>query len=200
MLEEYSNALKERNEDLDQLTDELVQVFCFEDIEESSEAQKATLIQRIIKLGGDNYTYDDLRRDLMIVEIGNNAKRQIQDSGPSPKDNQQGKEGNMIGKDSYLNSQPCIINRIIKELEHAYIEEKSYKEKISNLNIEKVLVELGIQKNQVGLCSPNFGKVKGKRGRRSLKDLREFEGLYREQKKIDQLLNIGKGKSLPKQV
>jgi hypothetical protein len=52
--------------------------------------------------------------------------------------------------------------------------------------------------NQEGLTTPNYGKPKGKRGRRSLKDLREAEGLAREQRKIDELLNMGKGKDLPK--
>ena len=53
--------------------------------------------------------------------------------------------------------------------------------------------------NQEGLSSPKYNKVKGKRGRRSLKKLRELDGLSREQKKIDHLLNIGKGKYLPKE-
>jgi hypothetical protein len=58
--------------------------------------------------------------------------------------------------------------------------------------------ELGIAMNQEGLTTPNYGKPKAKRGRRSLKDLRETEGLAREQRKIDELLNMGKGKDLPK--
>ena len=52
--------------------------------------------------------------------------------------------------------------------------------------------------NQEGRTSPNCGKPKGKRGRKSLKELREFEGLAREQRKIDEILNMGKGKDLPK--
>ena len=58
--------------------------------------------------------------------------------------------------------------------------------------------ELGIEMNQEGLTSPKYGKPKGKRGRRSLKNLREVEGLAREQRKIDEILNIGKGKCLPR--
>ena len=52
--------------------------------------------------------------------------------------------------------------------------------------------------NQEGLSSPKYGRVKGKRGRKSLKELREVDGLSKEQQKIDQLLNNGKGKCLPK--
>ena len=58
--------------------------------------------------------------------------------------------------------------------------------------------ELGIFMNQEGRTSPVYGKPKGKRGRRSLKEIRESEGLAREQRKIDELLNTGKGKGLPK--
>lgn len=38
--------------------------------------------------------------------------------------------------------------------------------------------------------------MKGKRGKRSLKELMEEDGLSREQQKVDQLLNNGKGKFL----
>ena len=58
--------------------------------------------------------------------------------------------------------------------------------------------EFGILMNQEGLTSPIYGKLKRKRGRKSLKELRESEGLAREQKKIDELLKTGKGKFLPK--
>ena len=52
--------------------------------------------------------------------------------------------------------------------------------------------------NQAGLSSPVCGRSKGRRGRKSLKELREANGLCKEQIKIDDLLNIGKGKCLPK--
>ena len=109
-------------------------------------------------------------------------RSQILERGSTPKDtDQRNNLENMIGKDSDMDSQPCIINKIIKELEHEDIEGIDDKKMINSLNSGKVLVNLGIQKNQVGLSSPNFGKEKGKRGRRSLKDLREVEGLGREQ-------------------
>lgn len=68
-----------------------------------------------------------------------------------------------------------------------------------DLKIGKAIEFLGIQRNQDSLSSPIFGKIKGKRGRRSLKDLREAEGLSREQQKIDHLFKVGKGKCLPKE-
>lgn len=60
--------------------------------------------------------------------------------------------------------------------------------------------EFGIHMNHEVLTSPICSKPKGKRGRRSLKDLREAEGLAREQRKIDELLNMVKGKCLPKAI
>ena len=47
-------------------------------------------------------------------------------------------------------------------------------------NAKNDLEHLGIQMNQQGLNSPNFGRVKGKRGRKSLKELREVDGQARE--------------------
>ena len=52
--------------------------------------------------------------------------------------------------------------------------------------------------NQEGVESPNNGKVKPKRGTKSLKELREVDGQTREQQKISQLFNTWKGKILPK--
>ena len=67
--------MSSRDENLEQLTDELVQVFSFQEINNSSEEQKTELIQRIIKLGGSNYTCDDLRRDLISIEAKDKARR-----------------------------------------------------------------------------------------------------------------------------
>ena len=49
------------------------------------------------------------------------------------------------------------------------------------LNMLENTDQLGIQKNQEGLISPNYGKVKFKRGRKSLKELREAYGNAKEQ-------------------
>ena len=45
-----------------------MQVFSFENINDSSKAQKEELIQRILKLGGNNYTCEDLRRELLTIK------------------------------------------------------------------------------------------------------------------------------------
>ena len=51
-----------------------------------------------------------------------------------------------------------------------------------------------------GPKSPCCGKTKGKRGRKTLKELRELEGLNKDQQKMDQIFYNGKGKCLPDQV
>jgi hypothetical protein len=51
--------------------------------------------------------------------------------------------------------------------------------------------------NREGLNSPKYGRAKAKRGRKSLKELREVDRQEKEQQKINQLLNTGKGKFLP---
>lgn len=57
---------------------------------------------------------------------------------------------------------------------------------------------MGIAANEDGHNHPKCGKFKGRRGRKSLKELREVAGQAREQKKINDILKAGKGKSLPK--
>ena len=52
--------------------------------------------------------------------------------------------------------------------------------------------------NQDRLNSPNYGKFKAKRGRKYLKGLRGADEKEKEKKKIIFLLNVGKGKILPK--
>ena len=104
----------------------------------------------------------------------------------------------------------------LKEIEHGFLGKDDLGEKICiELEIEEFRMtgewtpstiqdldihqqKFGIYMNKEGLASPIYGKPKGKRGRRSLKELRESEGLARDQKKIDELLNTGKGKCLPK--
>ena len=71
-------SLKPEDESLEKLTDELVQVFCFENIDNSTKTQKEELIQRILKLRGKDYTIEDLRRDLVSLEMEDNIKGQFQ--------------------------------------------------------------------------------------------------------------------------
>ena len=47
--------------------------------------------------------------------------------------------------------------------------------------------------------TPICGKLKQKRGRKSLKELREAAGQVKEQTKILDILQSGKGKILPKE-
>ena len=53
--------------------------------------------------------------------------------------------------------------------------------------------------NQEGIRTPNYGSLKVKRGRKSLKELREADGQAKEQQKISDIFNVGKGKVLPKE-
>ena len=45
---------------LEQLSEELVQIFNYDNIDNSTVHQKEELIQKIIKLGGKDYTAEDL--------------------------------------------------------------------------------------------------------------------------------------------
>ena len=56
---------------LDQLIDELVQIFFifFDKIDKTLAAQKEEIIQRILKLGGNNYTCEDLKKDILDIEL-----------------------------------------------------------------------------------------------------------------------------------
>ena len=65
----------------------------------------------------------------------------------------------------------------------------------NNKNQEK----LGICMNQEGIRTPRYGSMKGKRGRKKLKELREVDGQEKEQQKIKDIFNAGKGKVLPKE-
>ena len=58
---------------------------------------------------------------------------------------------------------------------------------------------MGIAINQEGLKTPNCGKKKKKWGRKSLKELREATSQAKEQTKIIEILQGGKGKNLPKE-
>ena len=50
------NAVDE-DENLEQLTKELIHVFSYENLDKSSTAPKESLLKRVLKLGGDDYTY-----------------------------------------------------------------------------------------------------------------------------------------------
>lgn len=134
---------EESDDNLDQLTDELVQVFSFEDINNSLEDQKEALIQRIIKLGGCNYTCDDLRRDLISIEVEDKAIRQEQSA--DKKVVVLGKRvDNSIENGVEEDPQVDIINKIIKELESKNTEGKITHKYNKDFRLEKDTEYLGI--------------------------------------------------------
>lgn len=134
----------------------------------------------------------------MSIEAEDKARRQVQNTGR--KTEEMGiSDDNRIKNGIEEDTQKDIINKIISELESENMEGNDIHKRSDDLKIGKAIEFLGIQRNQDSLSSPIFGKIKGKRGRRSLKDLREAEGLSREQQKIDQLFKVGKGKCLPKE-
>ena len=53
--------------------------------------------------------------------------------------------------------------------------------------------------NQEGIKNPRYGKSKVKRGKKSLKELREAKGQAKEQQKISEMFHTGKGKVLLKE-
>ena len=63
---------------------------------------------------------------------------------------------------------------------------------------EANLDQLRIQMNQEGIKSHICGKMKGKRGRKSLKELREVDGHNKEQKKMIRFSILGRGSAFPK--
>ena len=94
--------------------------------------------------------------------------------------------------------QSRVVSQIISDLENEELDKQDVLKKSSEHNLVDIPQHLGIYMNREGLSSPKYGRAKGKRGRRSLKELREADGHCREQQKIDNLLNIGKWKYLPK--
>lgn len=52
---------------LEQLSEELIKVFHFDNLDKRITSQKERLIQKIIKLGGDEYTVEDLQRDMIKI-------------------------------------------------------------------------------------------------------------------------------------
>ena len=91
------------------------------------------------------------------------------------------------------------MQQILQELESEDNEGKVENKSDVVLDVQKNIDQLGIQMNQEGLDSSKCGKEKAKRGRKYLKELREVDDQDREQQKIDQIFNNGKGKCLPKE-
>ena len=92
-----------------------------------------------------------------------------------------------------------LSDRIIQELEEEERDCMADGQTDNNFYIKNNTEQLGISMNQEGIKVPKYGKVKSKRGRKSLKELREVDGKAKEQQKISEMFNIGKGKILPKE-
>ena len=109
--------------------------------------------------------------------------------------NPESNKGNELETEEDQQISKLLITEIIAE-EQQEGEVSSIVEKILD---EQNLDKLGIAMNQEGLITPICGKTKQKRGRKSLKELREAAGQVKDQIKIVDILNNGKGKCLPKE-
>lgn len=178
---------KTKEDNLESLTEELIQVFIFENIDKSSDSQKEDLMQQVLKLGGDNYTYEDLKRDFLIIEgEDKNSKslKIIKDvpiiaQGNDPEES--GLKKLPLTDDRLIEDQVMLAEHILQELENEDKDQKEGKQSKITLNAQENIEQLGIQMNQEGINSPKCGKVKAKRGRKSLKELREADGQAKDQ-------------------
>ena len=75
--------------ELEQLSEDLIRVFSYDNIENSTNSQKEKLIQRIIKIGGKDYTAEDLRRDILKIEVEDNTWKQIRQQGIGSREDQE---------------------------------------------------------------------------------------------------------------
>ena len=155
-------------------------MFNFENIDKSTEAQREDLIQRVLKLGGDNYTCENLKRDLLNIENEDKDMSHSQISGNKiyieQRDKVVGKDSGK-GSDSKMGNQSSLINQILRDLENEDTKGKDSNKLSDAQNAQKTnLDQLGIQMNQEGLNSPKCTKLKARRGMKSLKELREADG------------------------
>ena len=187
--------LEDRN--LEELSEELIKVFDFDNLDKSTTSQKENLIQKIIKLGGNDYTAEDLQRDMIKIQMEDNERKQDNQQKKKSKVNQENIQTNTGERENKGLEEDYLGIKICRELEIEEFERSEEGNTSTAQELGIVQQELGIEMNQEGLSSPIYGKPKRKRGRSSLKNLREVEGLAREQRKIDEILNIGKGKRLP---
>ena len=58
-----------KDNNLEQLSKELIEVFNFDNLDKSTSSQKEKMVQKVIRLGGDNYTTEDLRRDILKIQM-----------------------------------------------------------------------------------------------------------------------------------
>ncbi|GLJ26508.1 hypothetical protein SUGI_0512580 [Cryptomeria japonica] len=179
------------------LPDELLDLFISEIVdEEELEYQKEVLIQEIMSLRNSREDNDDTIEmqqeviEVQKVDLSNNTENVI----------------NSVEHEALEVKEDGI------ELEKEYDEEAitNFPDPSSpagdNVDILDGLFgitnedrQLGIATNLAGLSSPKIDKVKKKRGRKSCIALRSLAGNAENQMKISDILNSGKGKSLPKE-
>ena len=122
-------------------------------------------------MGGENYTSENLRKDLLNIQMEDTKATLVRQTG--------------------------ILNQIMEE-DNTETQELQQRHKIDIVQTsENNIDQLGICMSQEGPKHPCCGKIRGKRGRKSLKELRESESLNKDQQKIDHLFHNGKGKYLP---
>ena len=124
-------------------------------------------MQQVLHLRGDDYTFEDFKRDLLSFEEDQKLNKDTEDMVAKRK----------LEEDvRALKEHQSIVEQILQELGS---EEKEDKErKLSEIvkSEQENLEQLGIKMNQVGVKSPNFVRVNSKRGRRSIKGRREVDG------------------------
>ena len=159
------------------------------------------LVQKIIKLGEEDYTTEDRRRDILKIEMEDNLLQQYENYGNKSKVNQEMNRiriGNLTELNHVDLDKDDIRSKVFNELEkEEFGKTRDIKSPSAHSPID-YQQDLDLHMNQEGLSYPKYDRSKGKRGRKSLKELREADGQCREQQKIDNLLNIGKGKCLPR--
>ena len=65
------------DENLERLTKDLIQVFSLGNLDKSSTNQKKNLLKRVLKLGGEDYSFEDLRKYIMSIEEEDSIQRQV---------------------------------------------------------------------------------------------------------------------------
>ena len=124
-------------------------------------------MQQVLHLRGDDYTFEDFKRDLLSFEEDQKLNKDTEDMVAKRK----------LEEDvRALKEHQSRVEQILQELGS---EEKEDKErKLSEIvkSEQENLEQLGIKMNQVGVKSPNFVRVNSKRGRRSIKGRREVDG------------------------
>ena len=126
-------------------------------------------MQKVLQLGGDKYTFEDLRRDLLSFEEESKTNKDIVTDDKSYE-----------AEDRATMEHQCITSQILQELDNDEKEDEGNNKSETIKSAQENLEYLGIIRNQEGVKSPNYGKMKPKRGRKSLKELREADGKAQE--------------------